>query len=131
MKAMPGLVRAVFVLLIVSAGPAFVFAAPALADTPSRTWSHHTPVTAHSLDNARVEHQAGITDRCVSPACAPDCGTCCQVAGSGCCPPAADIGRDDGAWGLRSKAATASLWSAPQMGGRVPQGGKRPPRSAA
>ena len=131
MKAMPGFVRAVFVLLLVSAGAAFVFAAPASADTPSRMWSHQTPITAHSVVEAPVEHQAGINDRCVSTACAPDCGTCCQMAGSGCCPPAADIGRDIGAWGLRSKASTAPVWCAPRRGGLAPQGGKPPPRSAA
>lgn len=131
MKAMLGLVCAVFVLLLVSAGAAFVFAAPASADTPSRMWSHQTPVTAHSAVEAPVEHQARIGDRCVSTACAADCGSCCQMAGSGCCPPAADIGRDDGAWGLRSKARTAPVWRAPQMSGLAPQVGKRPPRSAA
>ena len=123
MKAMPGFVRAVFVLLLVSAGAAFVFAAPASADTPSRMWSHQTPITAHSVVEAPVEHQAGINDRCVSTACAPDCGTCCQMAGSGCCPPAADIGRDIGAWGLRSKASTAPVWCARRMGGLAPQVG--------
>lgn len=132
MKVLLELARAMFVLLIVSAGPALVRAESAFADTPSGSWTPHTSLAAaHSVAESLVDRQARIDDRCASTGCAADCGTFCQMPGPGCCLPAADIGCVDGTMGLRWKTAAAPKWCAPEMGGLVPQVGKRPPRNAA